>query len=66
MDTQTEHEWEKTNLVTISDRSGIYDKMRCVRCRVTGKRFGLGQFGVKLDRKFLSAKYEHCLPSVKP
>jgi hypothetical protein len=41
-----EHKWEKTSLVT--ERGG-YDRMRCERCGATGKRYGLGQFGVKID-----------------
>lgn len=37
----TEHRWEKQNLVTISDRNGLYDKMKCKICGATGKRYGL-------------------------
>lgn len=37
-----QHKWEKQNLVTISDRHGMYDKMKCKICGATGKRFGLG------------------------
>jgi len=42
-----EHVWEKTSLVT--ERGG-YDRMRCRLCGATGKRYGLGQNGVAVDR----------------
>jgi hypothetical protein len=55
---QGEHEWHKTNLVTISDRVGVYDAMKCERCGVTGKRFGVSY--VKRDAKFRAKKFERC------
>jgi hypothetical protein len=42
------HQWEKTSLVT---QKGGYDVMTCKVCGAKGKRFGLGQSGVKPDRK---------------
>lgn len=36
----TVHNFEKTNLVTISDKTGFYDRYRCKRCWIVGKRFG--------------------------
>ncbi len=53
-----EHDWEKTNAITISDRQGVYDAMRCRRCGVTGKRFGLTR--VKVDSKFRAKKWQAC------
>ncbi len=43
-----EHDWEKLSLFT---EKGGYDRMRCRNCYATGKRYGLGQFGVKVDKK---------------
>lgn len=37
-----EHDWSKTNLVTLSQGGRIFDDMKCQRCGVTGKRFGFG------------------------
>lgn len=54
-----EHDWEKQNLMTISDRVGVYDAMKCRRCGVTGKRFGLGN-GVRLDSKWKAKGYLRC------
>lgn len=34
--------------------------MRCSACKVTGRRYGLGQNGVALDRKFRAKVYERC------
>ncbi len=45
------HSWEKQNLVTINDKHGTYDKMKCRICGIAGKRFGLGP-AVQLDWKF--------------
>jgi len=36
------HQWEKQNLVTKTDKIGLYDEYRCERCGVTVKRYGLG------------------------
>ena len=52
------HEWFKLSLVT---ESGGYDRMQCIQCGVTGKRYGLGQSGVALDEQFAYKKrYEKC------
>lgn len=42
------HIWGKASLVT---EQGGYDRMRCRACGATGKRYGLGQDGVKLDKE---------------
>lgn len=53
-----EHRWEKQNLVTVNDREGMYDRMKCKACEATGKRFGLGH--VTLDKKFDKPKFKIC------
>lgn len=35
------HIWVKSNLVTLHDRSGHYDELRCERCGLKCKRYGL-------------------------
>ncbi|WP_213505423.1 hypothetical protein [Paenibacillus faecis] len=52
------HEWRKENLITLVKGSMSYDKMRCEKCGITGKRFGLG--GVKRDPKYKAEKYNQC------
>ena len=53
-----QHDFHKTNAITISDRTGVYDRMECTRCGVTGKRFGLEH--VKIDAKFRAKKFQVC------
>jgi hypothetical protein len=36
------HDFQKKNLVTISDRTGHYDLYKCSKCGIEGKRYGLG------------------------
>lgn len=55
-----EHQWEKQNLVTISERGRMFDRMKCRRCGAMGKRFGLGD--VTLDPKFLKQPKFHFCP----
>lgn len=62
-DAVTPHEWHKTNLVTIIKGHSAYDTAICLRCNVTGKRFGLG--GVTIDPKYKAKKYQSCNPKVK-
>jgi len=55
------HDWEKTNLVTITGRGGLsYDNYRCKRCGVTAKRFGLSD-DFRRDKKFNTEKFAECI-----
>lgn len=53
------HHWEKQNLVTVIDRLGSYDVMKCKACGATGKRFGLA-LTVSIDAKFKKPKFDPC------
>lgn len=53
-----EHEWSKINLVTISDKTGLYDKLRCDVCGITARRYGLDT--IEPDKKYRSPKYQYC------
>lgn len=55
-----EHRWTKTSLVTESRGRRTFDRMRCEACGATGKRYGLGQFGVTLDAKCDKPKFRNC------
>jgi hypothetical protein len=58
-DAPTAHDWHKVNKITVITKGGgSHDLMRCLRCDVTGKRYGLGENGVVLDPKY-HAKYWH-------
>jgi hypothetical protein len=61
LDTEVEapdHVWRKQNLITIIRGSQAYDVMRCERCGITAKRFGLS--GVVRDSKYKAKKYIKC------
>lgn len=53
-----QHDWHKTNLVTVMERGRSYDTAECSRCGITGKRFGLGD--VKRDPQYKAKGYGSC------
>jgi len=53
-----EHTWDKLSLVT---EPGGFDRMQCRKCGITGKRYGLGQSGVQLDKEFQKKRYIKCI-----
>lgn len=59
IDRRKEHEWEETNLVTISKGGRMYDTYKCRNCSVTGKRYGIGGRIVR-DRRYKADKWERC------
>lgn len=52
------HRFSKTNLVTIMERGRLYDALRCSRCGVTGKRFGVE--GIRRDFQYKARAFEFC------
>ena len=58
---RAEHTWSKQNTFTVVEKGGeSYDVMRCERCGITGKRYGLAA-GVILDTRFAKANvYRRC------
>jgi hypothetical protein len=48
-----DHEWKKESLVT---EKGGYDRYKCSRCKITGKRYGLSNY-IKIDKKFEKKVY---------
>jgi hypothetical protein len=61
-DSVAPHEWHKTNLVTVVKGKQNYDEMFCLRCHITGKRYGIGDNGVERDKKYKHQKYASCDP----
>lgn len=53
-----DHEWSKTNAVTVEERGRMFDRMKCIRCGVTGKRYGLTNTSIRRDSAFRAKKYE--------
>ena len=63
VDSKKDHDWEKTNLVTIIEGKRIYDTHKCRSCGITAKRFGLGD--IVLDWNFKAKVYQRCDTSKK-
>lgn len=59
IDKHLEHDWEKSNLITIKQGHQLYDTYVCKRCNITGKRFGL-EDEIERDKKFKDEVYEYC------
>lgn len=55
------HQWEKQNLVTLTDKRGQYDLMKC-KCGLKGKRINFEQISIDGRQK---SKAEKC-PSYTP
>jgi hypothetical protein len=53
----TTHEFEKQNLVTLTDRTGMYDLYKCAFCGLTGKAYTLTEITVN-DR--VKSATENC------
>jgi len=60
-----EHRWGKLNWGTKSDHRGSFDMMRCERCGCEGRRYALGQLGVKRGAAWKAKKWKNC-PGEKP
>ena len=54
-----QHDWQKSNLVTIMKGHSSYDTYKCSKCGITGKRYGLGG-SVRRDKKYTAEKYNGC------
>lgn len=53
-----EHDWEKMNLTTKMFNGRPYDIVRCTRCKITGKRWGLAR--ARRDSQFKAQVYARC------
>lgn len=60
-----EHRWVKLNWGTKSDHRGSFDMMRCERCGCEGRRYGMGQRGVKRGAAWKAKKWVKC-PGSRP
>jgi hypothetical protein len=54
-----QHQWEKQNAFTQVGRGTNYDVMRCTRCGITGKRYGLSET-ITRDLLFQALKWKEC------
>ncbi len=54
-----DHDWEKQNIYTIMRAGQIFDRHKCKRCNVTGKRHGISS-DINIDSKFKAKVYRQC------
>jgi len=54
------HKWTKQNLGTKADHRGTFDLMKCAECGCTGRRYGLGELGIKRSAEFKAKKWVTC------
>jgi hypothetical protein len=52
------HKWEKTSLMTLSERGRMFDRMACARCGVTAKRYGFE--GLIYDSDYRAKAFRTC------
>ena len=58
---ELDHDWEKTNLVTVTGKHGAsHDTLRCKRCGCEARRYGLSN--IRRVGKWAKPKWEHCHP----
>ncbi len=57
-DNDTDHEFDKLNLMTIPSRNGSYDKMKCKHCGMSGKRYHLGT--VSIPQTYSKERVNNC------
>jgi hypothetical protein len=59
LEKNNQHNWSKTNLITIVRGSSVYDTMKCEKCGISGKRYGLDGWVIR-DSKYKAKKYDKC------
>ena len=57
------HDWEKQNLVTETHEGSFFDRYKCTRCNITGKRHGIAGTLI-VDFKFKAKVYQQCDTSI--
>lgn len=53
------HDWKKVNMVTMIEGSRYFDKYKCIRCGITGRRYGFSSVIIR-DSKYKKDKYDRC------
>lgn len=53
-----DHTWSKTNLVTLQSPQGFYDSVKCSRCGVVARRYGMRR--IVRQNPFRAKKFERC------
>jgi len=54
------HNWHKVNMITITKNKQMYDKYKCLKCGITGKRHGLSD-SIVIDGNPNKDKVNNCI-----
>lgn len=54
----SQHDWEKTNLVTLNGRKGLHDILKCSKCGITSKRYGFSS--IVRDVEYGAKAFDTC------
>ena len=60
---QSKHDFDKINLVSLKDKNGVYDIVKCKVCGVKGKRRNFDE--VSFTENVSKEKYTFCLKETK-
>lgn len=52
------HEWTKSSLTTVFERGRMFDRMRCDKCGITAKRFGMSS--IVIDPTYRARAFQNC------
>lgn len=57
-DLSRQHVWNKQNLVTLKRNGAFFDVLKCDKCGITAKRYGLAH--IVIDAKYKHPDYVYC------
>lgn len=60
---QKDHDWNKQNLMTLTSPQGLYDQVKCVRCSIVARRYGLTR--IVRQNPYRAKKFERCDSALK-
>lgn len=63
VDSIKDHRWVKQNLVTLTSPQGFYDQVKCGRCGVVARRYGLTH--IVRQNPYRAKKFERCDDAMK-
>ena len=58
-----DHKWSKQNITTLTSPQGLYDSVKCERCGVVARRYGLTR--IVRQTPYRAKKFERCDSAMK-
>ena len=62
-DSIKDHDWSKQNLYTLTSPQGAFDKVKCSRCGIVARRYGLAR--IVRQTPYRAKKFERCDSAMK-